>query len=68
MHETLRITSILLQPYIPDKAGETLDVMGVLPSERSWGDAKELGTIRNVSGAVEKYTGVGYRELWPMLK
>ena len=32
--ETLRVCATLLQPVIPDKAGELLDALGVPPDQR----------------------------------
>lgn len=37
--ETLRIVGILLQPFMPSKAAELLDMMGVDPSRRTYNDA-----------------------------
>jgi methionyl-tRNA synthetase len=37
--ETLRIVGILLQPYMPTKAAELLDYIGVDPSRRTYDDA-----------------------------
>lgn len=33
--EALRITGILLQPYMPNKASELLDQLGVQPDQRT---------------------------------
>lgn len=38
--ESLRLSGILLQPFIPDKAGELLDILGVDESRRRFDDAK----------------------------
>ncbi|KAI0268086.1 tRNA synthetases class I (M)-domain-containing protein [Gloeopeniophorella convolvens] len=55
--ETLRICGILLQPYIPAKAGELLDVMGVPPSERSLSHGEYLcGTIGEVMPGVKLFS------------
>lgn len=47
--ETLRVCSILLQPFIPDKAGELLDALGVPKDERTTAFAAlgrgQVGTI-----------------------
>jgi methionyl-tRNA synthetase len=34
--ETLRISAILMEPYMPTKASELLDRLGVESSKRSW--------------------------------
>ena len=34
--ETLRVCSILLQPYMPDRASEALDRLGVAPERRTY--------------------------------
>lgn len=38
--ESLRLSGILLQPFIPDKAGELLDVLGVDEKRRRFEDAE----------------------------
>lgn len=38
-YDSLRIAGILLQPFMPVKATELLDRMGVPVDERSWADA-----------------------------
>lgn len=38
--ESLRVTGILLQPYMPERAAFLLDVLGVDPSRRTFDDAK----------------------------
>lgn len=38
--ESLRLSGILLQPFIPDKAGELLDILGVDEGRRTFDDAK----------------------------
>jgi len=38
--ETLRISSILLQPFLPWKANEALHRLGVMPEHREVGDAR----------------------------
>lgn len=40
--ETLRIVGILLQPYMPDKANQLLDMLGVAADMRSF-DHAQLG-------------------------
>lgn len=37
--ESLRISGILLQPFLPDKAARLLDVLGVAPDKRTFGHA-----------------------------
>jgi hypothetical protein len=39
MHESLRILSILLQPFMPSKSSEALDILGVDGNHRDWSDA-----------------------------
>ncbi len=38
--ESLRIISILLQPFMPTKAAQILDILGVAENRRSFDDAK----------------------------
>lgn len=38
--ETLRITGICLQPFIPDVAEKLLDGLGVPAGERDWASAQ----------------------------
>jgi methionyl-tRNA synthetase len=38
--ESLRIAGILLQPFMPNKASQLLDIIGVEDSRRSYSDAK----------------------------
>lgn len=47
MAETLRVCSILLQPYMPDRAAEALNRLGVSPSRRTFKHA--------VRGADDEY-------------
>jgi methionyl-tRNA synthetase len=35
-YETLRISAILMEPYMPTKAAELLDRLGVDSSQRGW--------------------------------
>jgi methionyl-tRNA synthetase len=35
-YETLRISAILLEPYMPTKAAELLDRLGIDSSQRGW--------------------------------
>ena len=37
--EAVRIAGIMLQPYMPTKAGEVLDMLGVTKEKRTFGDA-----------------------------
>ncbi|KAF8311059.1 hypothetical protein DL93DRAFT_2061473 [Clavulina sp. PMI_390] len=39
LHESLRISGILLQPFMPTKSAELLDALGVSIEERGWQDA-----------------------------
>ena len=41
--ESLRVCGLLLQPFIPQKAGELLDALGVSMEMRTWGHAQILG-------------------------
>lgn len=34
--DTLRVMGILLQPFMPDKAAEMLDLLGVSPEKRTF--------------------------------
>lgn len=54
MAETLRISSILLQPYMPDRAAEALNRLGVSPSNRTFEHA--------VRGADSEY-GRGFMKI-----
>lgn len=38
--EALRVSGILLQPYMPEKAGLLLDMLGVEGDRRSFADAQ----------------------------
>ena len=38
-YTALRLAGILLQPFIPNKAGELLDRLGVPDTERGWDNA-----------------------------
>ena len=38
--EAVRVSGIFLQAFIPDKAGEMLDMLGVDPSRRTLADAR----------------------------
>lgn len=38
--EAVRIVGILLQPYMPEKAAQLLDMLGVDESKRTFDDAK----------------------------
>jgi len=42
--ETLRVSSILLQPLIPDAAGRALDALGIPPGERTFAAARAFTT------------------------
>ncbi|GBG25313.1 Methionine--tRNA ligase, mitochondrial [Hondaea fermentalgiana] len=41
--ETLRVTSILLQPIVPEAAGRALDALGIPAAQRSVADARRVG-------------------------
>lgn len=45
-HESLRITSILLQPFMPSKSTMALNMLGVDASHRNWSDAVFGGELR----------------------
>jgi methionyl-tRNA synthetase len=40
--ETLRICGIVMQPFIPAKAEELLDALGVPPDQREWRQSEWL--------------------------
>ena len=48
--ETLRVTGICLQPFIPSAASRLLDALGVPKDKRTWADASDgaVGTVQNV--------------------
>lgn len=53
--EAIRIVGILLQPYMPNKSAELLDMIGVDASKRSyehatWGSDIEYGTAKTSTG------------------
>jgi len=55
--ETLRVCGILLQPFIPAKAGMLLDVMSISHSERSLQHARYLaGTVRSAVPGVKLFS------------
>ncbi|KAI9513225.1 tRNA synthetases class I (M)-domain-containing protein [Russula earlei] len=57
--ETLRICGILLQPFIPAKAGMLLDVMGISRSERALQHAQYLrSSVGNVTPGVKLFSRV----------
>lgn len=45
-HESLRIASILLQPFMPSKTADALDILGVYGNHRNWSDAALGGELR----------------------
>ena len=49
--ETLRICGILLQPFIPAKSVELLEILGTKPEERTW-DYAEPG--KGVTGDIKQ--------------
>lgn len=59
--ETFRITALLLQPFMPDKAAEILDMLRVDPAKRGFRDA--------VYGGDQTYAreGVDWKILFPKL-
>ena len=55
--ENLRVCGILLQPFIPTKAGMLLDAMGILRSERLMQHAQYLrSSVRNVTPGVKLFS------------
>ncbi|CAD6566918.1 MAG: methionyl-tRNA synthetase [Tremellales sp. Tagirdzhanova-0007] len=64
-YTSLRICGILLQPFIPSKAAELLDRLGVPEDQRGWADAVWSGEIdaleirTQLQNAVERWEGKG---------
>ena len=55
--ETLRVCGILLQPFVPAKAGMLLDALSISHSERSLQDARYLaGTVRGATPGVKLFS------------
>lgn len=55
--ETLRVCGILLQPFIPAKAGVLLDAMNISHAERSLRHARYLaGTVRSAAPGVKLFS------------
>lgn len=55
-YETLRISAILMKPYMPTKAAELLDRLGVDAAQRSWEQCafdKNINVGRLVKGLKE---------------
>lgn len=52
LRETLRVCGILLQPFMPGKAGELLNALSVDPKERTWAHA-EIGRGARDPGPLE---------------
>lgn len=63
--EAVRISGIFLQAFIPDKAGEMLDMLGVDPSRRTFNDAR-LGADFDY-GVPLRDLGTGTAGLFPPL-
>lgn len=63
--ESVRISGILLQAFIPDKAAEMLDMLGVDPARRTFDDAR-LGADLTY-GAPLRDPGKGKAGLFPPL-
>ncbi|KAL1993125.1 hypothetical protein VTN49DRAFT_3882 [Thermomyces lanuginosus] len=59
--ETFRITALLLQPFMPDKAAEILDMIRVDPAKRGFRDAMYGGDQTYARG------GVDWKILFPKL-
>lgn len=57
--ETLRIAGILLQPFMPTKAAQLLDMLGVDAARRRWEDC-EVG-----KGGHRTAPAAGKVHLWP---
>lgn len=67
--EALRISGILLQPYMPTKARQILDMLGVQEGRRGFADAVvggDLGYGRAIGEGVEKGKGK-YGTIFPPL-
>ncbi|GAA6001086.1 hypothetical protein JCM10207_007406 [Rhodosporidiobolus poonsookiae] len=58
--ESLRLSGILLQPFMPDKAAQLLDMLGVPAARRRWEDA-QLGQ------GGKRTPVVGKTHLWPSI-
>jgi methionyl-tRNA synthetase len=55
--ENLRVCGILLQPFIPTKAGMLLDAIGIPRSERFMQHAQYLrSSVRNVTPGVKLFS------------
>ena len=55
--ETLRVCGILLQPFIPAKAGMLLDALSISHSERSFQHARYLpGTVSSAAPGVKLFS------------
>ena len=67
-YEALRLSGILLQPFMPFKSAELLDRLGVDPEKRKWEDCV-LSEKVDVEGLVQGLKG-GKRpgHLFPPLK
>ncbi|KAI1632817.1 methionyl-tRNA synthetase [Biscogniauxia mediterranea] len=64
--ESLRIVGILLQPFIPEKAAELLDRLGVAPDRRTLSDAKMYADADYGTPLISLGTG-SYSSLFPPL-
>lgn len=64
--ESLRISGILLQPFIPEKASELLDRLGVSPDRRTFEDAVIYGDDSYGSPAIPLGKGA-HNSLFPPL-
>ncbi|KAJ3881841.1 tRNA synthetases class I (M)-domain-containing protein [Lentinula edodes] len=55
--ESLRVSGICLQPFMPRVAGKLLDALGVSPAERSWINGS-VGSIGDVVAGVRLFPAV----------
>lgn len=56
--ETLRLAGTLLQPFMPEKSAQLLDMLGVDPARRTWRDCE-------VGKGGERVPRPGKAHLWP---
>jgi methionyl-tRNA synthetase len=65
--ETLRLVGIMLQPFIPAKAKELLDMLGVSDERRNW-DWCSVGKDDGYGvPMIDVGAGKGFRQLFPVL-
>jgi methionyl-tRNA synthetase len=67
-YDALRIAGILLQPFLPHKATELLDRLGIATDKRSWADATwngreevdALALKAQLQASAKEWKGKGY--------